>query len=36
MRKSPKCDTKIKIYENICALREGERKNETVEVEEKN
>ena len=34
MRKSPKCNTKIQISENICTLREGERKNETIEVEE--
>ena len=34
MRKSPKCNTKIQIYENSWALREGERKNKTIEVEE--
>ena len=33
MRKSPKYSTKIKIFENISALREGERKSKTVEVE---
>ena len=34
IRKSPKCNTKIQIYENSWALREGERKNKTIEVEE--
>lgn len=34
MRKSPKYSTKIKIYENISALREGERKSKTIEAEE--